>query len=384
LKLFTQFQMLLYSLLSALAAVIMTLAVISFIPMGKEQAVVESENDIAVLPVIPVPGGSGSVSLSGRTASDEESANIAIYERLNAAVVNITTQVVAYNWFLEPVPRDGGSGSGFIIDKKGYVLTNYHVVEDAFTVSLTLDDGMRFEGEVIGSDKENDLAIVKFDPGNEVLTTIPFGKSDTLKVGQRVLAIGNPFALERTMTTGITDASINPGNSGGPLLNSKGEMIGINTMIYSPSGGSVGIGFAVPVNTARRVVPDLIKFGKVKRGWIDIIPVQIFSSLERYAKLPVSEGILISRVVDGGNADEAGLRGGSSGRPVRYGSTVLYLGGDIITNLDGAAVGSFIDLYGILEDKKPGDPIVIGYLRNGRMKETTLILSERPDEFQWE
>jgi S1-C subfamily serine protease len=201
------------------------------------------------------------------------------------------------------------------------VLTNYHVVENAVKVNLTLADESNFEGVVVGYDRENDLAVIKFDPQGKELVTIPFGDSAGLRVGQKVLAIGNPFGLERTLTTGIvsalgrpvrtdgglviqemiqTDSSINPGNSGGPLLNSRGQMIGVNTMIYSPSGGSVGIGFAVPVNTARRIVPDLIEFGFVKRGWIDVVPVQLFPSLVRYAKLPVEEGLLVSRVISGG------------------------------------------------------------------------------------
>ena len=199
--------------------------------------------------------------------SQDERENIDVYERLNAGVVNISTEVVTINWFLEPIPKEGGSGSGSIIDQRGYVLTNYHVIKDAFKVFVSLADGSRFEGKVIGSDRENDLAVVKFDPpAGMKLTVVPYGDSSNLKVGQKVLAIGNPFGLERTLTRGIvsglgrpvqqdsktiiqdmiqTDASINPGNSGGPLLNAKGEIIGINTMIYSTSGGSVGVGFAV-------------------------------------------------------------------------------------------------------------------------------------------
>ncbi len=163
-----------------------------------------------------------------------------------------------------------------------------------------------------------------------------------------------------------TDASINPGNSGGPLINSRGQMIGINTMIYSPSGGSVGIGFAVPVDTARRVVPDLIEFGTVRRGWIDIVPVQIFPALVRYANLPVEQGVLVSRVIPGGSAERAGIRGGSERNAVRYGRTVIYLGGDIIVEVDGMKISSLSDLYSALEDNKPGESIGVTYLRGGR------------------
>ena len=241
--------------------------------------------------------------------TEDERLNIMIYEQLNAGVVNITTETVAINWFLEPVPQAGGSGSGSIINTRGYVLTNNHVIDKANKVFINLADGSQFEGTVIGTDPENDIAVLKFDPPSGMdLQVIPFGSSDNLKVGQKVLAIGNPFALERTLTVGIvsglgrpiqntanhiiknmiqTDASINPGNSGGPLLNTQGQMIGINTMIYSPSGGSVGIGFAVPINTAKRVVAEIIEFGKVRRGWIDATVVQLFPSLVRYANLPM-------------------------------------------------------------------------------------------------
>ena len=336
---------------------------------------------------------------NGSEYSADEINNIRVYEALNEAVVNITTEVVGYNWFLEPVPKEGSSGSGSIIDKRGFVLTNNHVVDKAYKVYITLADGSQFEGEVIGTDFENDLSVLKFDPQGRDLVTIPFGSSDNLKVGQKVIAIGNPFAFERTLTTGIvsglgrplkndaglvirdmiqTDASINPGNSGGPLINSRGEMIGINTMIYSPSGGSVGVGFAIPVDTARRVVPDLMEFGMVQRGWIDMVPVQLFPSLVRYADLPVSQGILVSRVISGGNAEEAGLQGGSSRQAVRTGSSVIYLGGDIIVGINGKAVATLSDYYGALESSRPGDSVKVQVIRGNKPLEFQVVLSERP------
>jgi S1-C subfamily serine protease len=335
----------------------------------------------------------------------DETENIEVYQGRNEGVVNITTETVTYNWFLEPVPRQGSSGSGSIIDRRGYVLTNQHVVEDAVKVFVTLADESRIEGRVIGTDPENDLAVIQFDPADRDLTVIPMGESERLQVGQKVLAIGNPFGLDRTLTTGIisglgrplrarndlviqnmiqTDASINPGNSGGPLLDSQGRMIGINTMIYSPSGGSVGIGFAVPVDTARRVVPDLLEFGYVRRGWIDIVPRALFPQLVEYADLPVREGILISEVIPGGNADEAGLRGGSERRAVRYGRTVIYLGGDIIVAVDDLPVESIANLYEALEDNRPGDTVEVEYIRNGSRRTTEVTLSERPERLQWD
>jgi S1-C subfamily serine protease len=333
------------------------------------------------------------------TYTEDERENIAIYEQLNAAVVNITTETMAINWFLEPVPQEGGSGSGSIIDTRGYVLTNNHVIENAYKVFINLADGSQYEGTVIGTDTENDIAVVKFDPpqGAE-LRTIPFGSSDNLKVGQKVLAIGNPFALERTLTVGIvsglgrpiqtstnniirdmiqTDASINPGNSGGPLLDTQGRMIGINTMIYSTSGGSVGIGFAVPINTAKRVVAEIIEFGRVRRGWIDATVVQLFPALVRYANMSVSAGLLVSRTQRNGNAEKAGLRQGTE--PVQYGRTVIYIGGDIITSVDGMKTGTLADLYSALEDNKPGETIKVEAIRNGNPVSLNVVLSDREE-----
>ncbi|MDR1932172.1 MAG: trypsin-like peptidase domain-containing protein [Spirochaetales bacterium] len=342
---------------------------------------------------------------NGAKLTDDETINVRVYETRNEGVVNITTEVLAYNWFLEPVPREGGAGSGSIIDTRGYVLTNNHVVSKAYKVFVTLADQSQVEGTVVGIDTENDLAVVKFEPGQRKLVTIPMGTSRGLRVGQKVLAIGNPFAFDRTLTTGIvsglgrpirtgsglvmrdmiqTDASINPGNSGGPLLNSAGEMIGINTMIYSPSGGSVGIGFAVPVDTARRVVPELIRFGKVKRGWIDFIPVQLFPALVNHAKFPVSQGLLVSRLIPGGNAEKAGIRGGSRSDAVRYGNSIIYLGGDIIVEVDGMEIEGLSDLYTALEDNKPGETVGVKAYRGGKLMSFTVSLSERPENVQWE
>ncbi|MCL2440756.1 MAG: trypsin-like peptidase domain-containing protein [Treponema sp.] len=331
--------------------------------------------------------------------SESERENIAIYDRLNSAVVNITTEIMAINWFLEPVPQEGSSGSGSIISTNGYVLTNNHVIQNAHRVFINLADGSQFEGQLVGVDPENDIAVLKFDPpAGMVLQTINYGDSDSLRVGQKVLAIGNPFALERTLTVGIvsglgrpiqtsrnriirdmiqTDASINPGNSGGPLLDTQGRMIGINTMIYSPSGGSVGIGFAVPVNTAIRVVNEIIQHGKVRRGWIDATVVQIFPGLVRYARLPVDSGLLVSRTRRGGLAERAGLRQGTE--PVQYGRSVIYLGGDIITSVNGLKTNTLADLYASLEACKPGDVVSVEIIRGGQTQTLRVTLADREE-----
>jgi S1-C subfamily serine protease len=331
--------------------------------------------------------------------TESERENISVYDALNKAVVNITTETVALNWFLEAVPQDGGSGSGSIIDTGGYVLTNNHVIEKAIKVFINLADGAQIEGEVVGTDPENDLAVLKFTPPAGVeLSTIPFGDSSALRVGQKVLAIGNPFGFERTLTVGIvsgigrpiktssrniikdmiqTDASINPGNSGGPLLDARGRMIGINTMIYSPSGGSVGIGLAIPVNTAKRVVAEIMQYGKVRRGWIDATVVQLFPALVNYAKLPVDKGLLVSRVRRGGNAEKAGIKQGTE--TARYGSQTIYLGGDVITKVDGVKIESLADLYSALEDNKPGEDVEVELLRNGRTVRASVTLADREE-----
>ncbi|TVR56474.1 MAG: PDZ domain-containing protein [Spirochaetaceae bacterium] len=406
-RLYSRSQLIVVAAITAVCAIAGTAAVVFLADSGTDVFVSSRvsrqpfslQSSYTSIHAIPVESGPG--------LSADELQTIRVYDERNAGVVNISTETVTYNWFLEPIPREGGTGSGSIIDSRGYVLTNYHVVERAVKVFITLSDGERIEGDVIGADPENDLAVIKVDPGERVLRTIPFGESSSLRIGQKVLAIGNPFGLDRTLTTGIvsglgrpvrastdrvirdmiqTDASINPGNSGGPLLDGAGNMVGINTAIYSPSrtGGSIGIGFAVPVDTARRVVPDLIQFGQVRRGWIEMIPREIIPQLAQYANLPVSEGLLISQVTPGGNAEKAGLVGGSRSAAVRIGATVVYLGGDIVVEVNGVRTKRLSDLFEALEDTRPGDGVSVTYIRDGETRETTVALSERPSRTQWD
>ncbi len=331
----------------------------------------------------------------------EEKTNISVYDNTNRAVVNISTEVIAYDWFFDAVPRQKGSGSGSIIDEKGYILTNYHVIRDANRVIVRLYNDKEYEGKVVGIDAENDLALVYFDPQGEKLPTISLGDSSSLKVGQKVLAIGNPFAFERTLTTGTisglgrpirnenglimqnmiqTDAAINPGNSGGPLLNTKGQMIGVNTMIYSPSGGSVGIGFAVPIDTAKRVLPDLKKYGYVRRGEIDADLVSLFPALVRYANLPIRSGLLVSSVKRGGEADKAGLCGGTRDNALRISNHIIYLGGDIIIEINKHPIANAGDYYAAMEHSRPGENVELTIIR-GMQKltlTTKLIQRQRP------
>lgn len=330
--------------------------------------------------------------------SQEEAQNIYVYEICNEAVVNITTKVMNYNWFLEPYVQDGGSGSGSIIDKRGYILTNVHVIQGASEIYVSLHDGSQHKAEVVGTDLDSDLAVIKFEPPkNIVLKTIPFGKSEDLKVGQRVIAIGNPFGLERTMTTGIvsglgrpiqnsnqriirdmvqTDAAINPGNSGGPLLDTAGRMIGINTMIKSSSGSSAGVGFAVPSETAVRVVADLLEYGEVRRGVIQANIIQLNKRIAQYAGYDISQGVMISEVTENGNAEKAGLCGGTEA--AYYGSRrdIIYLGGDVIIKIDDIDITSLADYYSALESKRPGDSVMVTVRRNKKNIQMKVVLAE--------
>ncbi|HEX9001553.1 MAG TPA: trypsin-like peptidase domain-containing protein [Blastocatellia bacterium] len=333
-------------------------------------------------------------------ASDEKN-NQEVYNATSPGVVNITSISTVYvqDWF-NAYPRESkGSGSGSILDKEGRILTNFHVVQEADKLEVTLANGKKYPARQLGADPDNDLALIKIDAPGENLTTISLGISKDLFVGQKVLAIGNPFGFDRTLTTGIvsglarpvrsemtnrliegviqTDAAINPGNSGGPLLNSRGQLIGINTMIYSPSGGSVGIGFAVPVETAKRVINDIQQYGRVRKPSLGIegLPLTRFGSrLIRALELPVSEGIMIVRVTPGSSAERAGLRNADE---VRVGGYIVPLG-DIITGIDGNPVTGQDNLDQVLNKKNIGDSVQLEVLRDGRKTNVTVQLMEAP------
>ena len=389
-------------------AVAFVLTAVLFYNLGKNQAKDKSDNmlentavretETPELLAADYAQSSIPVASSLSSYSQDENENITVYKNCNEAVVNINTKVTSYDWFWDPYVTDGGSGSGSIIDKRGYILTNVHVISGASKIYVSLYDGSQYEATVVGEDIDSDLAIIKFDPPQGLtLKTISFADSTKLLVGQKVIAIGNPFGMERTMTTGIvsglgrpiqnsnnriirnmiqTDAAINPGNSGGPLLDTSGRMVGINTMIMSSSGSSSGVGFAVPSEIAVRVVNDLIKYGKVQRGVINASIVQLTSRIAQYAGLDISTGMLVSEVEDGSNADEAGLRGGTKG--VYYGSrnNILYLGGDIITKIDGIDITSLAEYYSALESKKPGDVVSVVVRRNKKDVTLKITLSE--------
>ena len=326
--------------------------------------------------------------------TEDESINIRIYESRSRGVVNITSTTLEYTWFFEVVPRQG-VGSGVVIDKKGHIVTNYHVIRDAKRLEVTLHDKEIYEAETVGIDPINDIAVLKIDCPEEKLYPAQLGRSDDLKVGQKVLAIGNPFGLDQTLTTGIisslqrtlrtdfgliddviqTDAAINPGNSGGPLLNRRGEVIGINTAIFSRTGESAGIGFAVPVDTLSRILPDLLEHGRVLRAWFGVQGQPLSRRLAQTLRLPVEEGLLVVQVESRSSADQAGIRGGQ--RRVFFGNVPLLIGGDVIVALGGQPVTSMQDIANMLEDKRPGDTISVVYYRGEERIEKEMQLEGR-------
>jgi S1-C subfamily serine protease len=327
----------------------------------------------------------------------EEQNNIAVYKRVLPSVVNITSTALVFDFFNGAVPQRG-QGSGFVLDKGGHVLTNYHVVEGANRgVEVMLSNKRRYKAKVVGTDRVHDLALLQIDAPN--LEPVVLADSSQLNVGQKVYAIGNPFGLSGTMTRGIissirsirgsegapiedaiqTDAAINPGNSGGPLLNSHGEVIGINTMIASNGAEqSSGIGFAIPINTAKAVLADLTRYGRVKRPSLGIASYGIGPDLASQMGLAVDSGVLIQKVVPGGAAERAGLRGGNEQAYV--GNMPIILGGDLIVAVDGQAVSDPQDINALMDKHQAGDTISVTIYRGKREMTRKLILGEARDQ----
>lgn len=332
--------------------------------------------------------------------SPEEQVNVDVYNKVSPGVVNITSTVVEDFFFFTPYVNEA-TGSGVVLDLDGNILTNNHVIESAQSLEVALPDHTTYQAEVVGQDPHDDLAVIRLIKApKERLHPVPLGDSSTLKVGQKVLAIGNPFRMQNTLTTGIvsslgrkirtdagnlidnviqTDAAINPGNSGGPLLNAAGEMIGINTMIISPSGangGNVGIGFAIPVNAVRRVVADLIKEGRVLRPDMGMDSIDVSPNLASALDLPVDRGALITRIYRGSTAEAAGLRGASA-YAILFNRRILA-GGDIITEMDGKAITSLDDINLLLENKRPGDRVSLTFYRGRTKNQKSIVLMEQP------
>jgi 2-alkenal reductase len=317
----------------------------------------------------------------------EERLLVDLYDRVSPSVVFVAVTTSA----------GSGSGSGFVLDREGRIVTNNHVVEGAERILVTFANGSSFEAELIGADPDSDLAVIQIQAPESLLQPVELADSDALRVGQRAIAVGNPFGLEQTMTAGIvsalgrvvrqdsgfslpqlvqTDAAINPGNSGGPLLDARGRVIGVTTLIFSSSGSSSGVGFAVPVNTVKRVVPSLISSGAYADPWLGITGLSVSPLVADALGLPVEAGILVQRVVPDGPADKASLR--QSEELIEFEGALLNSGGDIIIALDGLPLADMDDLIVSLSGKQVGQAITLTVLRDGQEIEVEVILEERP------
>ncbi len=327
--------------------------------------------------------------------TEEESTNVRIYRQASPAVANILTKATEYDFFMDPVPVEG-AGSGFVIDPRGYILTNYHVVAGAQSIEVILGDKTRYPAKFIGADQRNDVALVKIDPKGKQLAALTLGDSSTLQVGQKVLAIGDPFGFQSTLTTGVvsalgrtvqtsdttfideaiqTDASINRGNSGGPLIDTHGEVIGINSAIYTPSGTTAGIGFAIPINTAKMIANDLMTEGKVRRAYLGVQTIPVAGWLAEALDLPVQEGLLVEQTTKGSPAAVAGIHGGD--KVAQAGMRRIVIGGDVIVGMDGQKVSNQFDINVILNRKRPGDTLTITLYRGGKKLDIPVKLGER-------
>jgi S1-C subfamily serine protease len=327
----------------------------------------------------------------GEALDGEEQNNISVYKKNIPSVVNVTSRAMTFDFFYGLVPQEG-QGSGFVIDKEGHILTNYHVIADARQVEVTMHNRKKYKATVVGTDPSHDLAVIQIKAPELVPAVL--GDSRNLQVGQKVYAIGNPFGLAGTMTRGIvssirpvrepngamideaiqTDAAINPGNSGGPLMNWHGEVIGINTMILSNSNQSAGIGFAIPINTAKAVLNDLMTLGRVKRPALGVRTVPVSPELAEEIGLPVDFGLLIIGVVPGSSADQAGLRAGTE--RAYLGNIPIMLGGDLIVAIDGEKIQDQDDLTQMMNNHRAGDSVKVTIYRNKKKMDVEVSLGE--------
>jgi len=309
--------------------------------------------------------------------------------------VNVTSRAMTFDFFYGLVPQEG-QGSGFVIDKEGHILTNYHVIAEARQVEVTLHNRKKYKATVVGTDPPHDLAVIQIKAPDLIPAVL--GESRNLQVGQKVYAIGNPFGLAGTMTRGIvssirpvrepngawideaiqTDAAINPGNSGGPLMNGHGEVIGINTMILSNVGQNAGIGFAIPINTAKAVLNDLVTLGRVRRPALGVQTIPIGPELAEQMGLPVDFGLLIIKVLPGGAAEHAGLRGGSE--RAYLGNIPIMLGGDLIVAIDGENVQDQQDLAQVMNAHRAGDSVKVTVYRGKQKVDVTVTLGEAREQ----
>lgn len=324
-------------------------------------------------------------------ATNDEANNIEVFKRTSPSVVNITNARLVRSFYsLNPQEVPQGSGTGFVWDDSGHIVTNFHVIQEADRVLVTMQDGTTYSARAVGLDPSRDLAVLKIEADQELVPIVP-GDSSLLEVGRKVIAIGNPFGLDTTMTVGVvsalgreidsvnrrtirdviqTDAAINPGNSGGPLLNSLGQLVGVNTAIYSPSGGSSGIGFAIPVNTVNRVVPELIQYGRVQTP---ILGITRIPQPDYYRQLWGIEGVIVLDTVEGTDPERLGMRG--LARSER-GRIVL---GDVIFEVDGQSIGNEDDLATAIEQRRPGETVTVRTRRDNSVLSYDIQLQSPPN-----
>ncbi len=367
---------------------------------------VEPEVRNASAVVVPAPiQAAEDLAATAAGLHDLEVKVIEVYEKASPGVVNITSRSISYDFFWNAIPQEG-SASGFVWDKAGHIVTNYHVVEGADELYVTFPDSSVVRAQVAGADPSNDLAVLRVDVKPERLHVLRLGNSDELQVGRFVVAIGNPFGLDRTLTTGVvsslgriirspggrysfigeiiqTDAAINPGNSGGPLLDLAGNVVGVNSMIYSPSRASAGIGFAIPTTTVVRVVSELIARGRYPHPWLGITLMDLGPAhaevLNRVgAMIPPEGGVLVAEVVRRGPAARAGLRGGR--QVVRLGNVRVPIGGDVIAAINGEPIKDYRGLNVYLEtETRVGETVTVTVLRDGQSMNVDVVLGERPE-----
>lgn len=371
-------QLLLLALAAALIAVGATAIVFTLVNVWNSDSTSKSFAESAAVPA----------GISDPSQVSDEQNSIEVYKTISPGVAFINTTSYSQDMWGD-VQEGKGNGSGSVIDTNGHILTNYHVIEKAQKLTVSFGGDKVYPAKVVGGDPDTDLAVIKIEPPAGGLTVVPMGDSNNLVVGQKVLAIGNPFGLDRTLTTGVisglqrpirarnnrpidaaiqTDASINPGNSGGPLLDKYGRMIGINSQILSPAGGSVGVGFAVPVNTAKRIIPQLIQNGAVNRPKMGASLPSVDDLAQRGYKMPVDHGLLVYQIVPGGSADRAGLRAVTSDGTL----------GDILVAADGQKLSDMDDLYRLLDKKNIGETVNFEVYRNGQTVNVPIKLLGSP------
>jgi S1-C subfamily serine protease len=356
-------------------------------------------------PVIAAPGaravmtaptlGQQTQQVPGQSSADT---TVKVYQDNRPSVVTVISSVVPPGFRSEPQPA--GTGSGFMIDDQGYILTNNHVVADADKLEVTLSNGTTYPARLVGRDSRFDVAVIQAQIPSDQLRSVTLGDSDQLQVGEQVVAIGNPYGLDGTVTTGIvsgrrqvvsepegdgvlvnaiqTDTSINPGNSGGPLLNARGEVVGITTLGLMPNGGQAGLNFAIPINNAKRILDDITSSGAYSHPFVGIGTAEITSTVADQLQLPVKEGLLVQSVDPNSAAGKAGIKGGTQQKQ-QAGARQVATGGDIIVAVDGKAMKRPEDFISYLElNKKAGDTATLTIVRGGQQQDVSLTLGERP------